>query len=273
MNNPLDDSAAPAWQSTAEKLHRYFYLSKSADADVFQDSVESAWVAWTDESLLAFCGQPIAGWVATHAPTQALANHWAWRCHLHCRRGLSKLLRFHDPGVREWLWPALTEQQRHSLLGPADSLLAIGRGHTLLRHVRASIPDRADAIPSFVLNEQQWAQVDEYATIHAAWVVWSAEPDNRAERTAGSVQDVLKAMAHATRYGLRDVQDRELFALHVLQLGGGFHADEKMRPVWERTLAGDYYGSALEEVFGHPANRLHLQLKRTSLAVPGKPHG
>jgi hypothetical protein len=320
MNNPLDEGAAPAWQSTAENLHRYFHdaadakcllwvnpaqfdpfdrvplveehrvrvpinhprfdmrlgpylvpldLSKREDAGVFSDSVEMAWLAWTAESLSAFCGQPIAGWVGTQAPAQALANHWAWSCHLHRRQGLSKLLRFHDPGVREWLWPTLTEQQRQSLLGPADSLLAIGRGHTLLRHVLTSVPDPADATPSFVLNDQQWAQVDEYATIHAAWVAWSAEQIC----AAAPVHDVLKALSDATRYGVRDAQDRELFALHALQLGGGFHAHEKMRPVWARTLAGDYYGSALEEVFAHPADRLHSHLKRTRLSAPGKSHG
>jgi hypothetical protein len=237
-------------------------LSKSADADLFRDSVERAWVAWTIESLSAFCGQPIAGWVATLAPVQALAQHWAWRCHLHTRQGLSKLLRFHDPGVREWLWSTLSEQQRHSLLGPAHSLLAIGRGRILLRQMRSSVPAPADAIPSLALNETQWEQVDSYSTVHAAWIAWSAEPEKRDKPAAAWEQGVLKALSHATRYGVTDAADRELYALHALQLGGAFHTEERMRPVWERTLAGDYYGSALEEIFARPADQLHSHFKR-----------
>jgi hypothetical protein len=235
-------------------------LSAGADVDLFRDSVEIAWHAWTIESLSAFRGQPIAGWVEMREPVQALAGHWAWRCHLHRWLRLTKLLRFHDPSVREWLWPTLTGLQRHALLGPAACLVAIGRGHTVLRHVRSTVPDATDAIQSLVLDERQWAQVDDYATVHAAWVRWSAEPENQNNGATDWEQGVLRALSDATRYGVTDAHDRELFALHALQNGVGFHLAERMRPVWARTLAGEYYGRAFEEVFGRPAERLHSHL-------------
>jgi hypothetical protein len=238
-------------------------LTKSAHTDLLTESVERAWRAWTIESLSAFCGQPIAGWVAARAPGQAIANHWARRCHLHRRQGLSKLLRFHDPGVREWLWTTLTEQQRHAVLGPADSLLAIGRGHSAQRHARSTVFNEADVLPGLVLDEKQWAQVDDYATVHAAWIAWSAVPDKGDKLPPNWEQGVFSALAHAASYGVRDPQDRELFAMHALQLGSGFHLTQRMRPVWERTLAGHYYGSALEEVIAQPADRLHSYMKST----------
>lgn len=236
-------------------------LSASPDAELFEDSVKRAWDAWTIESLKAFNGQPIAGWVITEEPALALARHWAWRCHLHTRSGSTKFIRFHDPSVREWLWPTFTEQQRHSLLGPSNTVLAIGRGRTVLYHTRQAAPTATEVIPSLALDERQWTQLDDYATVHAAWVEWLTVAENQGNYTTGWEQDVLKALSNASRYGVTDARDRELFALHALQLGPDFDAAEKMRPVWVKTLSGEYYGSALEQVFAQPADLLHLHLK------------
>ena len=93
-------------------LHRF------ADADIFKRSVQLAWQSWSLDSLNFANGQPIGGWVVTSRPPAELARHWADHCHLHLRGGLTKLLRFHDPSVREWLWPTLSPAQRRQLLGP-----------------------------------------------------------------------------------------------------------------------------------------------------------
>lgn len=244
-------------------------LAKSADADVLRTSVESAWNAWGNEQLLAGQGQPVAGWVATSSEPRALALHWAMHCHLHRRGGLSKLLRFHDPSVREWLWPVLTPTQRAALLGPATSMLSIGRSRTLNHHrsepAGVSGPhDRSvsERHSSLTLENGQWDQVEEYGTVHAAWVAWAGTQPNGAGRqhATGWEQGIFAALSYASRYGVCDVQDRELFALHALQMNGDFHACPRMRPVWEKTLAGDFYGSAIEEVFARPANQLHTYL-------------
>lgn len=232
-------------------------LTQSEDMDLFRDSVDKGWQAWTADSLNAFAGQPIAGWVAAQAPATELARHWAWRCHLHTRRGLSKLLRFHDPSVREWLWQSLTEQQKRLLLGPAKCILSIGRGHSLVHHVMPPQDTSGDAGQPLLLDEKQWVQVEDYATVHAAWLAFSLGSNDHAPIGGGWPQDVFEALSHATTFGINAMLDRELFALHALQLGGAFHTAGRMLPVWEKTRSGNYYGSAVEEVFGRPGDQLH----------------
>ena len=244
-------------------------LSKSAHADVFRASVEMAWNAWSPEYLVASCGQPIAGWVLTASPVKALALHWGTQCHLHARRGRSQLLRFHDPSVREWLWPTLTDAQKNALLGPADKLFAFARNQSLMLHQRQASDathttmDRI-CFPALLLTDAQWRQVEDYATVHRAWLAWQSEHPNDSKQQHGAEWEkgVLAALSHATNYGIVDSQDRELFALHALQINSLFHALSQLQPVWKKTSHGEYYGSAIEEIFGQPADQLHTYLMR-----------
>ena len=238
-------------------------LAVPGDADLFYDSVERAWQAWTIDSLRALLGQPVCGWVVTQSQAEALAVHWGRHCHLHGHQYKSKLLRFQDPGVREWLWPALNAAQQHALLGPAACVLALGRTHSLLRHEGAS----ADAaLAAFGLDDQQWQQAGDYATVHAAWldcaiVAGSACFDPVFNESM--LLSVLAALDEATRHGVTQRSERKLHARHALQLGSRFHTDARMRPVWELTCAGRYYGSAIEEIFSCAADELHLHWTST----------
>jgi len=237
-------------------LHRAPYLvpldlAVPADADIFNDSVERAWDAWAIGSLRALRGQPICGWVVTKVPAETLANHWGWRCHIHGHHDKSKLLRFHDPGVREWLWPTLSETQQHALLGHGACAFGIGRKRSLLRHASGA-GDRAPA--PFRLDDEQWQQVADYATVHDAWLACAT-----ALSETFCLQDVLAALVHATRFGITQDSERALYARHALQLGTRFYSDPRMQPVWEGTRNGKYYGSAVEDVFKCSADELHLQ--------------
>jgi len=235
-------------------------LSRSADAEVFRDSVELAWLSWGSEHLGAMCGQPICGWVSTDANAKVLTGHWGRHCHLHIQPRQAKLLRFQDPGVREWLWPALSEIQQRAILGPAAEICAIGRGQGLIHHRAANrtVASPQDVYPALQLKQVQWDQVEDYATVHAAWLAWrnSERADPFVVHKPGWERPVLDALAQATRLGLRDAPDRELFALHALQLGAGFHHHPQLTDVWRKTQAGDFYGSAIEEVTGRPADQL-----------------
>lgn len=239
-------------------------LGKSGDAEVFKRSVALAWSAWELDSLQAFNGQPVGGWIASDQPAPVLAQHWAANCHLHYVNGLTKLLRFHDPSVREWLWRTLTPQQQARLLGPARRVVAFDRRQALMTHaLTAGAPEVHDSPGAFQLTPAQWEQVDDYAAVHGAWLRWrSAVPD--AAQGAASREDWEQAVFHALRaasaYGIADRQDRELFALHALQLGADFHEHAHLRPVWEMTRAGDCYGAACEDVSGQPADALQAYL-------------
>lgn len=243
-------------------------LDRFADADVFKRSVQLAWDAWSLPSLQAANGQPVCGWIIGATAPEELARHWASHCHLHKDGGLDKLLRFHDPGVREWLWPALSVAQQRQLLGPARTLLSFNRQRALLSHELAEPQGDGDghtagAIPGrLVLTSQQWQQIDDYATVHAAWLNAIAAPSGLDAPGGFDPRPVLQALAHATQYGVTDAQDRTLFATHALQCGANFYLDPRLQKVWDLTKDGDFYGGALEEVTGVPADQLRDFLAR-----------
>jgi hypothetical protein len=248
-------------------------VSKSPDSDLFKASLQMAWEAWKLESLLARNGQPIAGWVVTTATPKTLAHYWASNCHLHFANGLSKLLRFHDPSAREWLWPILDRDQQQQLLGPAQSLIALNRQQNLMRQdafvsARNANPEQStrhgSTAQKLFLTATQWAQVDDYAAVHAAWLECCVlQPEYRVKSAQNPVwqQGVFAALQQASQYGIHDQQERTLFARHALQLGCDFHAHDKLQPVWKKTQAGEFYGAALEEVFGQPINEFPEYLK------------
>jgi hypothetical protein len=242
-------------------------LSRSAEADLFRDSVELACLSWSSDHLNAMRGQPICGWVSVSTGAKAVAAHWGWRCHLHIRPREAKLLRFQDPGVREWLWPVLNETQQRAMLGPATAIHAIGRGQKLIHHRRKPGNDAAssDDYPALQLNQSQWDQLDHYAVVHAAWLTWRNSPatERSISQPTGWERHILDALDQASLVGVRDAADRELFALHALQLGAGFHQAPQLREVWQKTMAGEFYGSAVEEVTGEAAAQLDKFLAKS----------
>lgn len=234
-------------------------LSRSPDADLFRDSVELAWQSWDTEHLSAMRGQPICGWLTTGASAKAVAGHWGRHCHLHLRGRQTKLLRFQDPGVREWLWSDLSDAQQRAMLGPVIEVYAIGRDQSLVHHRCADVKPLSPphAHGALQLTIAQWEQVEDYAAVHAAWLIWHS---TRREAVAGPKpgweRTILGALTQATRLGVCDATDRELFALHALQLGPAFHRNERLQKVWQKTQAGEFYGSAVEEVTGCGADQL-----------------
>lgn len=235
-------------------------LSKSRDADVFKVSVQAAWEAWTLSSLSAFNGQPIGGWVQSSVAPQAVARHWATHCHLHTVKHLNKLLRFHDPGVREWLWDTFSLSQRRQLLGHAEGIFAVGRNQDLIQHrLEVQTSQSGQAFTRLTPTDEQWEQVDNYAAVHKAWLECCVDDPQFRLLQAKKPRwqhEVFDALTQASMYGISDEQDRVLFAEHALTVGPNFHTHRKLQAVWKLTLAGEYYGGALEDISGHPAGQI-----------------
>lgn len=237
-------------------------LGKHEDAEVFQRSVAIAWSAWDMANLEALCGQPVSGWIVTSQPAESLAQHWAMNCHIHTVNRLGKFLRFHDPSVREWLWPELSQQQQCQLFGGACSVFAFGRHQELMTHVSpdaSDVPVSSDAKISTGYNTQllltpaQWTDVIDYAALHKGWLrCCSSNADIRyaLSKKPHWVKNTLDALRRATTYRVIDSHDRALFVAHALQMGVGFHLSEPMKPIWEKTQAGEHYGAACDEVSG-----------------------
>lgn len=237
-------------------------IRKFDDADVLERSVAIAWRAWNMANLEALCGQPVSGWIVTSEAPDSLAQHWATHCHVHSVNRLGKFLRFQDPSVREWLWPELSQQQQCQLLGGAQFVIAFGRNQALMTHAspdHSDVPAPADAKISaghtspMLLTSTQWARVIDYAAVHKGWLhCCSSDVDFRHALSKKPYWEkgVLEALRHATTYGLSDPQDRAIFAAHALQMGEDFHRSEKMKPIWEKTQAGEHYGTACDDMSG-----------------------
>lgn len=243
-------------------------LSRSADADVFRRSVQLGWEAWQHDHLAAAKGQPISGWIRGAMEPVVLARHWARNCYLHVQGGLHKLLRLHDPGVREWLWLELDANQKRQLLGTALTLISFCRTRQLQYHEPDSGANMdPNTLHRLVLSAEQWARVDDYAIVHAAWL---SDPSGHA--AAGfdasvrtfDPRPILSALGQATRYGIHDAEDRTLFARHALVMGPEFHTDERLQDVWKLTIGGEFYGGAVEEIIGLPVDSLAGYLSRQS---------
>lgn len=235
-------------------------LSRFADDQYFQDSVAMAWTAWSQPLLAAQRGQPVCGWILTDTAASEVARYWANHCHLHVISGQTRLLRFHDPGVREMLWNDLNDIQRQHLLRPVNTVLAIDRHYELMRHDTPSIRSDADGVarsirPStFRLDEDQWKRVADYVTLHAAWVYGLSEGTlPRSRRIDGNVR---ASMAAAGSYGLQSEGDRMLFALLALRIGGAFHTDARLTEVWRLTADQESLADAMEQVFHLPIEEL-----------------
>jgi len=253
-------------------------LSKSRDADIFKQSIVMACDAWELDNLLSYRGQPIAGWIASEKSAQSLAQHWARNCHVHSVGRLSKLLRFHDPGVREWLWKELTSEQQGHLLGAAQFFIAVNRQQQLMIHSSQSTASPSsvshenladDAAGKLVLRLAQWEQLKEYATIHTAWLrccVNDASFRQSIATAPGWEKPVLAALDFATRRGVHYQEDKELLAEHVLKFGTFYHHKE-MLPVWEKTGSGESYGASIDGVFGTPGSQHLLQLQSNNLST------
>lgn len=244
-------------------------ITKYDDAELFGQSVRLAWQAWQIPSLLAGNGQPVCGWVVCAAPAAELAAHWGQRCSLH-RVGTQRMrLRFHDPSVREWLWPTLNSTQRQQLLGPAQALWSIGRQDQILKHAHVSnTPRQNEDGAALVLTDTQWSQVNDYATLHGAWLDYCqlSESHRRilSREQPNWLADALNALQQASHFGIADPQDRRLFAFHALQLGAAFYQHPKLQAVWQRTRQGEFYGGALEDAMQQSSDQLAGFLEKES---------
>jgi hypothetical protein len=237
-------------------------VSTSADSDLLEQSVQAAFQAWELPSLQAYSGQPICGWIIASSPVRELASYWASFTHLHTVGTLTKLLRFHDPSVREWLWSALSEHQKTQLLGPAEQLISLDRQQSFLVHQRQPNSPAADS-NMLRLQKSQWLEIEDYAVVHQAWLMQAKIQEAlqlgspwRKTLPAQWQHGVLNALQKATNYGVNDEQDRVLFAQHAIALGTDFHTHALLKDVWQKTREGSFYGGAVEQLIAQPAAAL-----------------
>lgn len=138
-------------------------------------------------------------------------------------------------------------------------MTALDRYQGLMFHDAGAHAPSADG-KQLVLDRQQWSQIENCSIVHAAFLraySVSRRQDASAMPPRLHEQEIFQALEHASRYGIDNVEDRILFATHAIQLGHTFHASIQLQAVWAMTAAGSYYGAALEDVSGKPADQLH----------------
>ncbi|WP_022974774.1 DUF4123 domain-containing protein, partial [Xanthomonas maliensis] len=103
----------------------------------------------------AEAGFTIGGWLLIDKQVDpvALAHHLSRCIQLPVAGdGGRRVLRWNDRRVMEWMWPALSREQRAALLGPVSSWIALDRRNNLV--IYQADPDVA--APSLRLTTQQW---------------------------------------------------------------------------------------------------------------------
>lgn len=240
-------------------------LSRFSDDCVLAASIELAWTAWSTPFLMARRGQPISGWIISERSAREVAAYWGRHCYLHFVQGRTRLLRFHDPGVRGMLWQDLDAGQRALLLRPVKAVFSLNRHQALESFSAPSTPATGpDVVAShrldeqLRLSEQQWQQVNDYATVHAAWSYLVGE--DLISRDTPVTEALRHSLGVASSYGVTSADDRMLFLVCGLRHGIGFHTHARMAEVWRRTTGGEPFVDAVEAVSGLPFEQLSTYL-------------
>lgn len=196
-------------------------LKQKEETEILQYSVQLAYEDWSQENLEAFLGQSICGWALTQTPAKEVATYWAKNTFVHRHNNLDKLLRWHDPGVRDWLWPLLYIEQRHQLIGPVEYMYSINRQQTLT--YQAQPREAPSSTGPLQLSETQWQAVENFALLHAAWVSAWVEDEHFKDRLTGSanIKAHLESLEAAKQMGIHHPDKLKQF----LMLAWRYHPD------------------------------------------------
>lgn len=159
------------------------------------------------------------------------------------------------------LWQDLDTHQRALLLGPVKAIFSLNR-HQALESISAPStpvagPDAAALAPlgeHLLLGQQQWQQVNDYATVHAAWRYLVGE--DLISRDVPVTEALRRSLGAASSYGVTSADDRMLFLVCGLRYGIGFHTHARMAEVWRRTATGEPFADAVETVSGRSFEQL-----------------
>lgn len=211
-------------------------LTQDQDLEIFQRSVEAAYQDWSLENLEAFAGQAVCAWVLTQAPAKEVATYWAKNTFVHRHNHLDKLLRWHDPSVREWLYLMLSPAQINQLLGPADRLCSIGRRQNLIEHAKTR--DTSPHPPHLQLSETQWQAVESFALLHAAWVNAWAEDEHFKDRlpTSADIKPYVESLEAAKQLGIEGEEHLKQFLTFAWRYRPDFYRIEPYNQLVDKLL-------------------------------------
>ncbi|WP_244952514.1 DUF4123 domain-containing protein [Xanthomonas maliensis] len=183
----------------------------------------------------AEAGFTIGGWLLIDKQVDpvALAHHLSRCIQLPVAGdGGRRVLRWNDRRVMEWMWPALSREQRAALLGPVSSWIALDRRNNLV--IYQADPDVA--APSLRLTTQQWdrAKMSEIVQeLLRGWLSFADElPSDYLQRTG----DAVSAIAAS---GVTSRQDRALLAAYIFQVHPRVLEHPRIESAIARALAGE----------------------------------
>jgi Domain of unknown function (DUF4123) len=202
-------------------------ITDESQAAILQRSVDRAYEDWSFDNLEAFGGQAICAWVLTKEPVEQLAEDWAKTTFVHRHNNVDKLLRWHDPSVREWLWPMLHQSQQSQLLGLAERLYSIGRKQHLI--VQSKPQEAVPNTAHLELNQIQWQAIENFALLHAGWVQACIEYDDFRERFTQEyhpIQPYVDSLEVAKQLGIEGEEHLKQFVKLAWQYGPDFYRIE-----------------------------------------------
>jgi hypothetical protein len=190
-------------------------------------------------------GFSIGGWLWLGSPADPsqLARHLA-RC-MQLRAGpggTSRLIRWHDRRVLEWMWPALSDEQRSRLLGPIRAWTVLDRRNRLVTY-RTNSERQPGALS---LTATQWVHGGLNETVQDLLRGWMSFAN---ELPADYLAQAHSAAIAVDAAGVTHRQDRTLMAAYLFQVHLRLLDHPRVQSAVTKAIAGETtLAQALEDI-------------------------
>ncbi|MBB3258958.1 hypothetical protein F4827_003827 [Paraburkholderia bannensis] len=222
---------------------RLLELDLQTDAGVvaLEESVRLAFSDRRPQSMAEGRGQRIGGWLASAASPGEIAAHCSRLLLQRDDRDHLCLLRFYDSRAQALLWPMLSPQQQHALLGPIQAWHTLDAGARPVTRVNTQ-GRRED----FALEPEQWPAIHGHGIVNRALALYAY--DRNRQPLPREVEAAAAAAVRARRYGLIDEEDEVVFVCHALNWHPEFDLHPKVLQILGSMTEGDLYAGQIAEL-------------------------
>lgn len=211
-------------------------LQQGMPATVSAVAVDMALHDKSAQALAAGRTQRCCAWIWTSLDADALRRNLERHAIASCPASHShrRWLRYYDPMVLDVLWALLADESRASLLSGVEQWAYVDRWGVL----SVIEPPSAEPSPSPTID---WPRVAMIGALNQAWIHASSRGTTLQKQCFLELQQSMWTAAEAS---MQDTADRDLFALHALDLGPGFHR----HPIVQSALAAVADGARYSDI-------------------------
>jgi hypothetical protein len=180
--------------------------------------------------------RPICGWLASRESPEEIARRFMRASEPeHPRTMQRRWLRWHDPHVIGLLWPTLSIDQRHALLGPEMIWLTQdAAGHLVQFSAQDGMHNDLSRQVPLSVSASQWDRMGRVGLIHQLIQAWRAHAKQPLPRGAAELLH-----QHVERAQVRQLNGRDLqaYVFTAMDLRDGFDRDPRMETVVREAIS------------------------------------